>query len=319
MHWSSRVQDHLEMSCIHCALNPLFLQGEGPILEYADFILQDDFFDRMEIAHIADPSLRRQLATRADRCRVKRTFLAQPTVFTQRLDPGSADHAERERAVRILKECLEEAAELGADMMTFCSGPAVETADSATLCYYAESIEELHAKAAELRIPIVLEPFDDYLDKRRFIGATDKVVALLERLPVSLDMFAVMVDLSHIPLLSEDIRETVRKLGPYLKHAHIGNGVTDRRDARFGDSHPYFGYPGGRNDTGEVAEFLSALIEAGYIGPDRKGAIGIEVIPAGEERVQDVLAGAKRTVRDAWSIAARTANRDSLQAGGRTL
>jgi sugar phosphate isomerase/epimerase len=301
LHYSPVIQDHLEISCIHCALNPQFLKGEGPLLEFADYILHDDFFNRIEIAHITDPAIRRKLVQRAEICRVNRTFLAQPTVFTQQLNMGSLDRAERERAIQQLRICLDEAQEIGADMMTFCSGPADGTDLSVGMDYYADGIAELHRRAEELRIHLILEPFDEQLDKKRFFGSTKKVVALMERLPTSMPYFSIMVDLSHIPLLSEDITETVQQLSPYLEHVHIGNGVTLRGDSRFGDSHPYFGYPNGNNDIEEITTFLSALIQVGYIKTEHRNTLGIELIPVANESVKDVLAGAKRTLRDAWS------------------
>lgn len=338
MRWSMQAQDHLEISCVHVALNPLFLQGEGPILETAELVLHDEFYGRIEMAHIADPAVRRKLAQRADRCKVSRTFLAQPTVFAERLNPHSADRDERERAIRRLADCLEEAAEIGADMMALCSGPAdgndsasasgrpiADGGEAATgsassdsvegnagnvvgrtadcLAYYADAIAALHEKAVALDIRLVLEPFDDRLDKKRLFGATDLVLSLMGRLPSEWTHFSILADLSHIPLLEEDVGTTVSRLAPFLGHVHIGNGVSDRRDGRFGDSHPYFGYPGGRNDTPQVSEFLAALMRAGYLSPDRKRTLGIEIIPAADEDARDLLAGAKRTLRSAWSRA----------------
>lgn len=159
----------------------------------------------------------------------------------------------------------------------------------------------LHEKAAALDIRQVLEPFDDRLDKKRLFGATDRVIALMERLPPDWTHFSVPADLSHIPLLGDDVGTTVSRLAPYLGHVHIGNGVMDRGDDRFGDSHPYFGYPGGCNDTPEVSVFLAALMRAGYLSPDRKRTLGIEIIPAADEDARDVLAGARRTLSSAWS------------------
>ncbi len=300
MRWSSQVQDHLEISCVHAALNPLFPKGEGPILETAELVFHDEFYGRIEMAHIADSAVRRKFAQRADKCKVNRTFLAQPTVFAERLNPHSADRAERERAIRRLSDCLDEAAEIGADMMAFCSGPADGSRTADSLAYYAEAIAALHEKAAALDIRLVLEPFDDRLDKKRLFGVTDRVIALMERLPPDWTHFSILVDLSHIPLLGEDVGTTVVRLAPYLGHVHIGNGVADREDDRFGDSHPYFGYPGGCNDTSEVSAFLAALIRSGYLSPDRKRTLGIEIA---DEDARDVLAGAKRTLRSAWSRA----------------
>ena len=47
---------------------------------------------------------------------------------------------------------------------------------------------------------------------------------------------------------------------PHLIHAHIGNCVIDHpQSALYGDFHPRFGHPLGRNDLPEVIDYLEQL------------------------------------------------------------
>ena len=63
------------------------------------------------------------------------------------------DHLEIGREIRRLPECLDEAAEIGADMTAFCCGPAGGSGEmKESLAYYAEAIAVFHEKAAALDI-----------------------------------------------------------------------------------------------------------------------------------------------------------------------
>ena len=48
-------------------------------------------------------------------------------------------------------------------------------------------------------------------------------------------------------------------------HIHVGNAVVEPNVPGYGDLHPRFGWPGGRNDVPELVEFIRALFKIGYL------------------------------------------------------
>lgn len=60
VHAVGKIEDYLEIGCVHGALFPETLKGEGRILEAASSILHDDYLNRIEIGHIKDEVTRYQ-------------------------------------------------------------------------------------------------------------------------------------------------------------------------------------------------------------------------------------------------------------------
>jgi hypothetical protein len=73
----------------------------------------------------------------------------------------------------------------------------------------------------------------------------------------------------------------------------------------YGDLHPHFGFAGGENGVAELAGFVRALFDIGYLAANRSPRpwIGFEVKPQGEAQTpQLIIANAKRTWRQAWAL-----------------
>ncbi|QCT01736.1 hypothetical protein E6C60_1018 [Paenibacillus algicola] len=195
--------------------------------------------------------------------------------------------------------CLEEAAEIEADMVLFCSGPNDSEDEELVSQAYVDLIGVLSERASVLGLELLLEPFDDKVDKKRWMGSNERLMLLLEKTK-DISNFSIVAELSHFPLLQETVTGVMTAMGHHPGHVHIGNCVLTQSDARYGDSHPYFGYPQGCNDVPEIADLLCSLAKAGYLGGDTAGSLGIEIIPRQDEQVKDILMNAKRTVRAAW-------------------
>ena len=86
-----------------------------------------------------------------------------------------------------------------------------------------------------------------------------------------------------------------------MAHIHIGNCVKKEGHPAYGDQHPRFGIEGGENDVPEVVEFLQELFHIGYLGEGKRPIVAFEVKPLPGESSEMVIAGAKRTLVEAWS------------------
>ena len=79
--------------------------------------------------------------------------------------------------------------------------------------------------------------------------------------------------------------------------------MDDAAHPAYGDNHPRFGAPGTRNDVREVAEFLRALLEWGYLSnKGEKRTVSFEVKPMPGETAEDIIANCKQTLDAAWKL-----------------
>ena len=87
-----------------------------------------------------------------------------------------------------------------------------------------------------------------------------------------------------------------------LTRVQIGNCSTDPYSAYYGDVHPYFGAP--RTDVGipQLAEFLGALLEVGFLKRGGDGVVGFEVKPGAADNPVAIQTGCRRTLEEAWTL-----------------
>jgi len=89
-----------------------------------------------------------------------------------------------------------------------------------------------------------------------------------------------MVDLSHLPLLGESSKQCAQAVKDHVVHLHIGNcAMRDKNHPAYGDAHPRFGIEGGENDVKELAAYLKAFIDIGFLNGKDKPFMSFEVKP----------------------------------------
>jgi sugar phosphate isomerase/epimerase len=153
--------------------------------------------------------------------------------------------------------------------------------------------------------PVLLETFDRAgFGRNRLIGPTEEAAWIADRVHPYFRGFGLVLDLSHLPLLGETPESALKAVRQDLRHVHIGNCVLrDPSHPAYGDQHPMFGIPEGENGVEQLAAFLKALLEIGYIGQAsgaaRKG-VSFEVKPFGGQTSAQVLDNAKQTLDAAW-------------------
>ena len=305
--WSQR----MDFGVVHPLIYLECRGGEGPILETLPSIVNDEVFGAIEIAPIKDPAVRQKARALLAQAQMQVVYLPILPIILERLEPGSADESLRQAALARLKGLLDEAAEFGAVMAMVQGpldpGPAQRAAtterlveDLQTLCDYAA------ARSRGRLLHLTFENFDRDIEKKRLIGPTAEAATLAAA--VDRPNFGLTVDLSHLPLLGESPAQALEAAAPHLIHAHIGSCVIAHPDSPlYGDFHPRFGHPQGRNDLPEVVEFLQALdhIKFWDKARERLGAtpiLSMELRPVpGEDDPLAVLANGKRTFARAWA------------------
>ncbi|ANY66299.1 hypothetical protein BBD42_07325 [Paenibacillus sp. BIHB 4019] len=298
--FTPKVEDHLELGIVLNAMFPDAARVDEGLLQAVDYVLHDSYFQRVELSGIGSHQLQTILKNRLDVCRVKNSYLAQPVIFREQLDLGSADRSVRLHAIERMLSCLSEAEAVGADMLELISGPNHEGSKCEAMERFAESILILSEHAQARDIKLLVEMFDFDVDKKRLIGSVENTVQLFQQFISSASQVKLLLDLSHIPMVRADIAAAVQELGPWIGHVHVGNTVMKSDDRRYGDSHPYFGYPAGENDVEQLVSFFHALLKTGYIHHAHSSAISFELICAAVDRPADLIANAKRTLQLAW-------------------
>jgi sugar phosphate isomerase/epimerase len=285
--------------------------GEGPILETLPTIINDSDFGAIEIAPIKNPEVRQKARDLLAQSQLQIVYLPVLPVLLERLEPGSADADLRKAALTRLRALIDEAVDFGC-VMAMVQGPldpgpdqraaATErlVEDMQALCDYAV------AQSKKRLLHLTFENFDRDIEKKRLIGPTTEAAQLAEA--VNRSNFGLTIDLSHLPLLGETPAQALRTAGSHLIHAHIGNCVIDHPESvLYGDFHPRFGHPLGRNDLPEVIDYLQQLDAVQYWtrARERLGAqpilsMELRAVP-GEESPEAVLANGKRTFMRAWA------------------
>lgn len=298
------LQSFMKVGIVHFMAFPETGKGEGPILETVRKIAEDDFFSAIEVTSIRDDAVRQAAGKLLKDARLTVGFGGQPVLLSAKLDLNSLDEEKRQAAVSRIKSCIDEAESLGAGAVAMLSGPdpGPDKRDLA-LSQLIRSLKEICEYARGHGDPmVVLETFDADIDKRCLIGPSTDALRVAKEVRAVYPRFGLMVDLSHLPLQRETPAHSLGLLKDYLVHVHLGNCVLqDRSHPAYGDLHPPFGTKGGEVDVPEVTAFLRALFEVGYLGEGRRPVVAFEVKPMADQSSEAVIAGAKRTLLEAWA------------------
>lgn len=288
------------------AFPPGLERGEGPIVETLTKIAEDEFFTAVEVGWMLDPRVRNTARKVMEEAHLAVYYATQPAILTQKLNLNSPEPAERKRALSQVKNCINEAYDLGALAVRVLAGkdPGPEKRPEA-MRLLMDSLHQIceYAKQ-EGGMPITLKIFDRDIDKESLIGPFADARTVAQEVAASHPHFGLLADLSHFPLLREKPEEAVPLVKDYLRHAHIGNCVMrDRRHPAYGDLQPRFGIPGGEIDTEDVAHYFEVLWDNGFFHQKEMPVISAEVRPlmAGEKN-EVILANAKRVFNEAWAL-----------------
>ena len=301
----SKPQDYAKIGIIHFMLFKEALKGQADVITSLATLANDPYFDAIEVTWIRDKAMRSDAATLLRESGKTVAFGAQPVLLTQGLDLNHDDPWKRRDAVDGVKRVVEQAYELGAAGLAVLSGkdPGEEKRSAARDALVA-SLSEI---AAELRaqgtMPLVLETFDRKpFGKNCLIGPSAEAVEIAKQMRERFPDFGLMIDLSHLPLLGETPTEAVETVRDYLVHAHMGNCVMrDPRHPMYGDAHPPFGDPAGENGVEQLADYLRALLDNGYLDRKNRRILSFEVCPYGDWMPENLLDQSKETLEAAWA------------------
>ena len=174
-------EPYVDLSIVHFMIYPETMGGAGPILETVSRILSDDFFSMIELAHIGDVAIRKQVAEQIETAHARVAFGAQPAILSQKLDLNSHDVSKRKEAIEKLLPLIDEAREIGAKRFTVLSGPDPgEGKRKKAAKLLVDSLITLCSYAKEKGVSVTLETFDRTIEKRNLIGPSDEALVVAQ-------------------------------------------------------------------------------------------------------------------------------------------
>ena len=298
IHTYMRVGTVFEVSFPDCQ------RTEAYYLKCLERIAGDPFYEAVEVTAVSDIRLREKVKGILMDSGMTVAYCAQPVILKNKLNLNSFDKKERSRAVRRMKECIDEACELGAESLSFLAGPCKKGLESETLLYLEESISEMCSYAQDRRrkLQIEIEVFDYDIDKRSLIGPSRRAAELAENLREKHDNFWILPDLSHIPQQHETIEEALAHVLPYMRRTHIGNCVLEEGSPVYGDCHPPFSYPGSSIGKKELSTYLSILADKGFLSDLERPMVSFEIKPLSDNDIESVLGENKKILTEAFEM-----------------
>jgi sugar phosphate isomerase/epimerase len=306
--WSA----YMQVGLVHFMMYPEAMQGNDDALHSIERVAADPFFEVLEITKIKNPEVRQKVRDVADMAHVDLGFGAQPGILMNKLNTAALDEDARKAAVNEIKSSVDQAYEHGCKLLAMIDGLESwqgEANRERALGQVVKSLNEICEYATQqargYELTISLETFDRSVEKKSLLGPTRDAAKVADQVKAKHKNFGLTIDLSHIPLLGETIRESLTQAKDHIIHAHVGNcQMKDASLPSYGDKHPRFGAPLGENDSDDLAEFLSTLFEIGYFKkklPTRRPVVTFEVRPLPGERQDILLANCRRVMEEAWA------------------
>lgn len=296
------IQNYCRMGIVLGMAYPECATSEQAYLSSLKKILTDPFFQVVELGSLPFATIEEAVTSMVRVAHCDMTYSGHSLLFSQKLNINSLDEKERQKAVQVLKQGIEEAYGWGCEEFQFLSRHYEQGKEEAYLRQLIISTKELCAYAQEKGdMTVCLEVFDHTIDKKSLLGPAHLVRRYAESVCKDHDNFGIMVDCSHIPMIGESIDEAIDPVKDYIRHVHVGNTfLSDTSHPSYGDYHPRFGYPGSENDTQYLTAFLQKMKDIGYLYDGGENMLSFEVKPQGREDSDLVVANAKRTLLSAW-------------------
>ncbi|MFQ3620937.1 MAG: TIM barrel protein, partial [Spirochaetales bacterium] len=241
-----------------------FSHTEIPFLDSTLELLRDSFYNVIEGAWKLNKTEKELFRYAFSTASVECIYCIGGFLRKEDLNLHAFSEDKRRQALEAVKRYIDEAYDLDAKAIVFCSGadPGINRREEA-INLFRQSVIELSKYALKKNpnnpIWLNLENFDRELDQCRLLGPTSETVQFLNSLPAECANVGLTLDLSHLRQLGEDIRQAVRTAKDWVIHAHIANCVIDRSDPFCGDKHVRFGFPNSAVTLEDVAAFLHEL------------------------------------------------------------
>ena len=112
----------MRVGVVHFKAFPGLETGEGPLAETLEKICADDFWTAVEVGWMKDYRVRNTCRMLLDQSHLSVAYATQPRILGNKLNLNAFDPAERGRAISAVKNCIDEAYDLGAEVVRIIAG-----------------------------------------------------------------------------------------------------------------------------------------------------------------------------------------------------
>jgi sugar phosphate isomerase/epimerase len=233
---------------------------------------------------------------------MKNIVYATHLVPLRKISFAGDSYFEQAQMRMIIQDMVDQAGACGCSGFIFASGgPAYAKGTPANHAAFYDFCRWLCDALAKYNMDALLEPFDYDFDKSYLYGPLEKNIELVERVAKTHPNIGIELDIAHLPLMREDLADSIHRSAKWLKRVHLGNCVMkDTADPFYGDRHPPIGYPGGEIDTPQLQVALQALLDAGFLSKENRGDVILELNPFPGQTEDASVADNFRRVREAW-------------------
>lgn len=278
---------------------------EGATLRAIEEVLTHyPLFEGFQTLDVPYPAERRAIGLLLAGRKRPHTYTLTRLLTEHQVNLSSLDPDNRRRAVAIATACFDDAAEAGAGIVGFISGPrpADPAQRPAALAALEDSLTQLATAAAahHPNLELVIEPLDYEAHKRNTLGTTAEAVTICCRLAAKNLRLALCLDTSHLLLNEEDPVAAAGLARGFIPEFHFCNPVKDRASPLYGDQHPPFGAPGVVG-VEEVATIMAGLHRAGYLTAAMRPRVYAEVLKPAHLDSLAVIGHCQDTLLSGWA------------------
>jgi sugar phosphate isomerase/epimerase len=298
----TNIRKYARIGLVHHMLYPeCTLDPDYHVETLEKFIERDDIetFD----CCIPYGDARRERLTAKIRACGKEVVYAMHLFPLRKISLSSLNFQEQSFSKLVMKDQVEIAAAIGSTGFVFVSGADLPDQRDAARASFRNFCRWFSQECAPHGIVPLLEPFDRTIDKKFLYGPIDECVELIESLEREGHTVAIELDIAHLPLMGEDLAGAVRRSGRHIRRLHLGNCVLkDKTHPLYGDLHPPMGIPGGEINAPELAVILAELLKIGFLNPDNRGALILEMVPSAGIGVEETIQSSFAILEAAWQL-----------------
>jgi len=290
--------NYMRPGIVLCVAYPDAASDGNALVHGVEAVATDIFFSSVEVRHVPDERARRRMVEILRSSRLDVVYETYPRLRQLGVNLASAAPASRRRAVEEAKRAIDDAISIGAVRVNLASGsdPGQGGRDEGSDAL-VDSLYALAEYASGQRgLALALEPFPRDGPDAALIGPMGEAVKLVRLVREVYPDVGLTLDTAHTARLGEDLAATLALATPYLGQLHLSNLAPGSPNPA-----PPFGAPGGVYDTPRLAEALLALFRAGFLGAGHRPFVTFRVAPDVGDGAEWIIAGAKRTLTEAWT------------------
>ena len=201
----------MRVGVVHFKAFPGLETGEGPLAATLEKICADDFWTAVEVGWMKDYRERNTCRMLLDQSHLSVAYATQPRILGNKLNLNAFDADERGRAISAVKNCIDEAYDLGAEVVRIIAGkdPGDAKREEAKKLLVDSLHQILEYGKEEGSMNFTLKIFDRDIDKMNLIGHFTDAVDIANAIAPHNPNFGLLADLSHFPLLDEKAEEAI--------------------------------------------------------------------------------------------------------------